>query len=1026
MDKVVKIFCAGPDQDRLSGTYQAIERYQGFLLASIPEEQLGELAARYPVEDITDLYTLELEGQIIDTSQPRVDAHGKELAHPHYKGSKKLVEGPHHYVVQFIGPIKEDWLAAVVKAGGRLRSPLDAFCYVVRLNGKSLAAVAALPCVRWIGHLPHSARVHPSVLAHAGRKAGDVGGDLPRTRVLPSAYAVEFFDADDMAAAVPAIEALGLEILEQDAGAGLLILRDPKSGAGTAKRIRDLSAVHGVRYVRERSLKRTSNDVATRIMGSGAVTGQPGLELAGEGEIIGVCDTGIDTGDPAAIHADFTGRIVSVKSYPITADFSQYITNPGGDDGPADLDSGHGTHVSGSVFGSGAASVGLSGVNGAIAGLASKAKLVFQAVEQEMKWKNPKDFQNYGRYLLAGLPLNLTTLFADAYAKKARIHSNSWGGGDPGAYDAQCEQLDRFVWDNKDFCVLFAAGNDGTDKDGDGKINPMSVTSPGTAKNCITVGASENQRPAFNGNVYGDWWPEDYPAAPYRSDSIADNPDQMAAFSSRGPTADGRVKPDVVAPGTFILSTRSTLIAANNTAWSPFPQSKLYFYMGGTSMATPLCAGAVALIREYLRKQKSIVNPSAALLKAALIAGTHRLPGYGEPGAVFDNEQGYGRVNLDAILAPPAPAQAEFLEIRPGLRTGEVFSKPVEIGSADAPLRVVLAYTDYPGPMLVNNLNLVAIAPDGKRYVGNQAAGALLSLDTKNNVEVVHVANPTPGLWRLEVTGSNISQGPQDFALVTLAPIGEIPDGTLIRLDAMPALNIPDNSAQGVSSELAVTRTGTVSSVKVGVEIIHPYIGDLKVTLTAPNGTGIVLHERSGASADNLVKTYDAQSTPGLGALTGSAVQGSWTLSVADLAKKDVGQFNRWSLEIGLGPSNTLRKEQTPSLSIPDNDPNGVTDTLDVTETGTVKNLKVWLDITHTYIGDLRVRLLAPSGKTVTLHERTGGSQDNLIKTYDTSVLPALQSLTGEAVQGAWRLQAFDLAGRDMGKLNRWGIEVVL
>lgn len=588
MDKIVKIFCTGPEQDRLSATYRLIERYQGFLLAAVPEEGIAELAANYPVEDITDLYTLHLGEQLIDTSKPRVNAQGREIPHPDYKGAKKLAEGPHHYLVQFVGPIKEEWLAAVEQAGSRIRAPLEGFCYVVRCDGKALSQVAALPFVRWVGHLPHSFRIHPSVLAHAGRKPGDVGGDLPRTRVLPNAYTVELFDSDNVAAAAAAIEALGLEILEQDVGARLLIVRDPKPGAATAKRIRDLSAVHGVRYVRERSLKRTSNDVATGILGSGAVTGPAGLGLAGEGETIAVTDTGIDTGNPSAILADFTGRIASIQSYPITVDFSQDINNPGGDDGPADLDSGHGTHVSGSVLGNGTASIGLSGVNGAIAGLANKARLVFQAVEQEMQWKDPQNFQRLGRYLLAGIPLDLTGLFADAYARKARIHSNSWGGGEPGAYDAYCEQLDRFVWEHKDYCVLFANGNDGTDMDGDGRINPMSVTSPATAKNCLSVGASENRRPAFNGNVYGDWWPDDYPAAPYRTDPIANDPEQVAAFSSRGPTADGRIKPDVVAPGTFVLSTRSTLIASNNTGWSPFPASRLYFYMGGTSMATPL------------------------------------------------------------------------------------------------------------------------------------------------------------------------------------------------------------------------------------------------------------------------------------------------------------------------------------------------------------------------------------------------------------------------------------------------------
>ena len=142
-------------------------------------------------------------------------------------------------------------------------------------------------------------------------------------------------------------------------------------------------------------------------------------------------------------------------------------------------------------------------------------------------------------------------------------------------------------------CILFSAGNDGTDGDGDGKINLGSVTSPGTAKNCITVGASENLRHAFDGERYGSWWPNDYPVAPFRNAPMADNPQQVVAFSSRGPTADGRVKPDVVAPGTWILSTKSTMLSSTATGWGPFPASSKYFYMNSTNMATPLTAGAV-------------------------------------------------------------------------------------------------------------------------------------------------------------------------------------------------------------------------------------------------------------------------------------------------------------------------------------------------------------------------------------------------------------------------------------------------
>ena len=386
-------------------------------------------------------------------------------------------------------------------------------------------------------------------------------------------------------------------------------------------------------------------------MTQASLNGSPALD--GSGEIVGICDTGLDVGSTSPAHPDFAGRVKWVKSYPITPDFAPYINNPGADDGAADLDSGHGTHVAGSAVGDGAASAALPG-RAPIRSMAYGARLVFQAVEQALDWKSQANLQRYGRYLLAGIPADITTIFADAYAKGARVHSNSWGGGEPGVYDGQCRQLDQFVWDHPAMCIVVAAGNDGTDADSDGQINLGSVTSPGTAKNCITVGACENLRHNFDGETYGGWWPRDYPAAPYHVAPMADDPDQVVAFSSRGPTADGRIKPDVLAPGTWILSTKSTMLSPTATGWGPFPDSPRYFYMGGTSMATPLTSGAVAALRQHLRRNHGIANPTAALLKAVLIAGADRLPGTAPAGTVVDPHQGFGRIDLAAVAKPPA------------------------------------------------------------------------------------------------------------------------------------------------------------------------------------------------------------------------------------------------------------------------------------------------------------------------------------------------------------------------------------
>ena len=763
-DRMVKVFVSGQAQEALAAQHRVIERYPAFVVVETSQAEADALAADELVEDITDQYTIPLRGDAqaeIDASKPRITLRGTTASHPAYRGARRLAPGPHHYLVQFVGPVKPEWLDAVAAAGGEVVDTYAAFTVIVRADEAQIAEIVQLPPVRWAGHLPDEARI--SYVEPDSRP-------LPRTKLLHSTVTVEFFTAREARSARSAIRDLGLRITSDEPDAKLLVVEVPAGTAAAQRRVMtSLAQVHGVRMVRRKAINRISNDVAVGLMKASPAALGAGSDLDAAGETVAVCDTGFDVGSTSPLHPDFAGRVKSVTSYPITADFSPYIRNPRGDDGAADLDSGHGTHVAGSVLGDGTASTALAG-QVPVRGVAHKAKLVFQAIEQSLDWRNPADLQEYGRYLLAGIPSDLTTLFQDAYSKGARIHTNSWGGGEPGVYDSQSRQVDEFVRDHPTMCILFSAGNDGTDDDGDGKINLGSVTSPGTAKNCITVGASENRRRAFDGERYGSWWPDDYPVAPFKNAPMADDPRQVVAFSSRGPTADGRVKPDVVAPGTWILSTKSTMLSSTATGWGPFPASSKYFYMGGTSMATPLTAGAVAALRQHLRRDRGINNPTAALLKAVLIVAATRLPNTAPATAVLDSHQGFGRVDLARVVKPPAGTKL-WLSQSSSVSTGQSRRRTITVKTGGAALRVALAYADHPGATLVNNLNLVVTAPDGTRRVGNQAEGAPLVFDTANNVEVVQIARAAAGAWTVEIVGSNVPQGPQRYALAVLGKL---------------------------------------------------------------------------------------------------------------------------------------------------------------------------------------------------------------------------------------------------------------
>ena len=198
-----------------------------------------------------------------------------------------------------------------------------------------------------------------------------------------------------------------------------------------------------------------------------------------------------------------------------------------------------------------------------------------------------------------------------------------------------------------------------------------------------------------------------------------------------------------------------------------------------------------------------------------------------------------------------------------------------------------------------------------------------------------------------------------------------------------PSKAIPDNNPTGVSDMINVRENGTISSVKVDLNLTHTYIGDLSIKLISPRGTPATLHERNGGGTDNIVKTFDLQNASELSRFKGEPTSGNWTLMVADVAAADRGTINKWTLTIDAASAIEIKVEESPGISIPDNNPTGIERSLLVMDTGTIKEIEIGIDITHTYIADLIVNLVSPDNNIVSLHSRTGGSADNIIRVYN-------------------------------------------
>ena len=717
------------------------------------------------------------------------------------------------YIVQLTGPVLDQWKAAIVDAGGELLDYVPQFAFRVRMTPDAATRVRRLSFVSSVATL-RAEQTHAPNLRRNGQR-------LYIVRLERGARAA------DVAAR---LRAAGLQV--QARGSQLMMMAD-------SAQLDRLGVVEGVATIENFTPYIKHNEYGGGVIMGSATVNASGYD--GSTQTIGVSDTGLGFGTAATAHPDLpASRVLSIFNWPGAPDYCfETIVN----DGAQDVDSGHGTHVATAAVGGGNGS-------GVGRGTAPAATLVFQALEN---YAAPSLLCSliYGlpeAYYLVGIPADIGDLFDQAYLQGARVHSNSWGVENAGEYTADSANADAFVWSHRDLTVTFSAGNSGTDANVDGVVDLQSINAPGSAKNVITVGASENDRQshwecdplltyttcAAQGGqnaifTYGGAWSDRYPVNPLRDDPTAGNAEQMAAFSSRGPTPDGRIKPDVVAPGTWTLSGYST---AYQQQYDPspnplngeyqyqgwgYPASSSYKYLGGTSMAAPLVAGGAAVVRDFYQKARGH-QASAALVKAVLINTSVDLLDENNDG-LLDNanpipnpHEGWGRVDL----VNATDATDVYYDEGVALSTSTSTSIAYDVTSQGAPLKATLAWTDYPSSTsasvnLVNDLDLTVTAPDGTTYTGNVFSGGWSvaggAADRLNNVENVYVFAAMAGTWTITVNGYNVPQGPQSFALVIDSP--QASGQPMVRV------TVDDNTATEAGPTggvLRFTRTGDTSA----------------------------------------------------------------------------------------------------------------------------------------------------------------------------------------------------------------------
>jgi subtilisin family serine protease len=777
-----KIRCIGMDEGEVQ---KAVE-----ILSKRPSFGRGGYSVTGLAEE-TEIARLEHAGLIVEVVPEETQPIGwlepdpeEEAAQPAPLASgapraygRLAAKAKERYVIQFTGPLGEDDRLALRNLGVKLGAYVPGFAYKAPLSAAQTAAVKDLGFVQRVVYFSpwlrlrrarFVARRRPA--AQARRVVAEVSLEAPPELRCKEAPGVPLtVPVPGKAIEAPGPESLLMWHLACHDRADLPALADELAGDARVKRVErgrnrlrisaaasdadallaDISSITQVANVEPYEHPVPQTAFARIGIGIDAQEQLPWL-WDGTGEIVGVIDSGVDTR-----HPDLVNRVIEViEKVP-----------PEAPDDPF----GHGTHVMSIICGDGTAS------GGACRGVAPGAKAIVQSIRD-------------ANGAFSGIPVDMGELFHELYQRGARIVNASWGNAVGAIYTTDAYELDHFIYENPDCLIVVAAGNSGQQpnpldpRDPLGRILYESLASPASAKNALSVGACCS--PRTDGPYAGKPWKlyqgslpsPQFP--PLAEAPICGNPDVVAAFSSRGPTDDQRVKPDLLAPGTVILGAKSSRSTPRQ------PEAAFgghYAYQSGTSMAAPVVAGGAAIVRQYYVREAQHASPSAALLKATLINGATRINWQlaEDENVGYPNfHQGFGRLNMRRTLPLPGNANGftlRFVDINtkdPGALNGaipskSVWKKQIQVGGK-GPLRITLCWTDYPAHGLQNYLDLVVQSPSNVRVTGNPEHRRLpwAKTDRANNVERIVIAEPAAGIWVIMVNASNTPFPPQGFSLV--------------------------------------------------------------------------------------------------------------------------------------------------------------------------------------------------------------------------------------------------------------------